>query len=145
MTTYPLTLYYDGSCRLCSSEVGNLVARARPGALVPVDCSPPDFDTTGMPATREEMMNLMHARDAGGAWLRGVDVFIAAYAAAEMPRVSRLLAHPWLRPHADRIYPWIVRNRYRMSALGCHKLLEFFTPRARSGCDAACATRKAGA
>ena len=37
---------------------------------------------------------------------------------------------PRLRIHADRLYPWVVRNRRRLSALGLHRILNFFTLRA---------------
>ncbi len=127
MIRYPLTIYFDGSCRLCRSEIENIAARALDGRLVMIDCSPPGFDTSGMPATREFMMNMIHARDAAGVWITGVDVFIAAYQAAEVKTVSRLLAHPWIKPRAAAMYPWVVRNRYRISALGMHKILNAFT------------------
>jgi hypothetical protein len=51
--------------------------------LALTDCSPAGFaaDAPGAP-TRAEMMHRIHARDADGRWLRGVDVFVAAYDAA---------------------------------------------------------------
>ena len=127
VVTLPLTIYFDGSCRLCASEVANLAERAAPGQLVMIDCSPPDFDASALLATRAQMMNVIHARDANGRWITGVDVFIAAYRAANLGWVARLLAHAGLRPHADRAYPWLVVNRQRISALGLHRLLNFFT------------------
>jgi predicted DCC family thiol-disulfide oxidoreductase YuxK len=126
----PLTIYFGGSCRLCTSEIANLAERAAPGQLVMIDCSPLNFDTYGLPATREQMMSVIHARDANGRWITGVDVFIAAYRAADLGWVAGLLAHAGLRPHADRAYPWLVRNRRRISARGLHRLLNFFTHRA---------------
>jgi hypothetical protein len=59
-----------------------------------------------------------------------VDVFVAAYAAARLDWVSRFLDRPWVKPVAARLYPWVVRNRYRMSALGLHRIFNFFTHRA---------------
>ncbi|MBL8512855.1 MAG: DUF393 domain-containing protein [Betaproteobacteria bacterium] len=140
----PLTIYFDGSCRLCASEIANLAARVGPGPLVLIDCSPPDFDARALPATREQMMNLIHARDAKGNWLTGVEVFIAAYRAAELGWVARLLAHARLRPLADRVYPWVVRNRRRLSALGLHHFLNLFTHRAlRANAERAFANARA--
>ncbi len=129
---YPLTLYYDGSCPVCASEIQNLAARDAAGRLVMVDCSAGDFDTTGFPVTREEMMGAMHAQDAAGCWMSGVDVFIAAYGAVGMGWVSAFLSHPVVRPLADRGYPWIAQNRYRLSALGFGQLFQLFTQRAHS-------------
>ncbi len=132
MATYPITIYFDGSCKLCSSEINNLVARDKHSAILLVDCSPVDFDDRGLPANRETMMNVIHARDAAGEWLRGVDVFIAAYQAADMNFVSRMLAHRWVKPLAALGYPWVVRNRYWLSRLGLHHLMGWLTPTSTS-------------
>ncbi len=128
MVTYPITIYFDGSCKLCSSEINNLVARDKHSAILLVDCSPVDFDDRGLPANRETMMNVIHAQDAAGEWLRGVDVFIAAYQAADMNFVSSMLAHRWVKPLAVRAYPWVVRNRFLLSRLGLHRVMNWFTP-----------------
>lgn len=128
MVTYPITIYFDGSCKLCSSEINNLVARDKHHAILLVDCSPEDFDDRGLPANRETMMNMIHARDATGQWLRGIDVFIAAYRAADMNFVSRMLAHRWVKPLAERAYPWVVRNRHLLSRLGLHRVMGWLTP-----------------
>jgi predicted DCC family thiol-disulfide oxidoreductase YuxK len=128
MVTYPITIYFDGSCKLCSSEINNLVARDKHGAILLIDCSPVDFDDRDLPANREAMMNMIHARDAAGEWLRGVDVFIAAYRAADLNFISRMLAHRWIKPLAARGYPWLVRNRYWLSRLGLPRVMQWLTP-----------------
>ena len=128
MVSYPITIYFDGSCKLCSSEINNLVARDKKGAILLVDCSPVDFDDRGLPASRETMMNMIHARDATGVWMCGIDVFIAAYRAANLGIVSRILAHRWVKPLAARGYPWVVRNRHWISKLGVHHLMTWLTP-----------------
>lgn len=128
---FPLEIYFDGSCRLCASEIANLAARDTQGKLRMVDCSAPGFDTTGFPATQVELMNLIHARDASGQWLKGVDVFAAAYAAADLPWVSGLLAHKRTKPLAARAYPWVVRNRYLLSKLGLHHVMNLLAVRAQ--------------
>ncbi len=133
MTTrlqFPLTVYYDGTCRLCRSEVDNVVARDAGRKLIAIDCTAADFDDSALPVKRAAMLQVFHACDAAGQWIRGVDVFIAIYRAGELGWVSAILAHPWIRPHADAAYPWLVRNRYRIAALGLHRILNFFTHRA---------------
>ena len=138
--TFPLTVYFDGSCRLCSSEMHNIAARDviraiqcnREPMLNLIDCSAADFDDTALPASIETMMNMIHARDATGRWLRGVDVFVACYTAADLGIVSRILAHRFIKPTAARLYPWIVRNRYRLAKIGLHRLLEIFSARAKA-------------
>ncbi len=129
MIVYPLTIYFDGTCRLCRSEFENIIARDVHGKLRLVDCSKAGFDTGNLPVNQAALMNLIHGQDASGNWVRGVDVFIAAYQAADLDWVSRILRHPWIRPYAERYYPWLVRNRYRVAALGLHRILNFFTHR----------------
>jgi predicted DCC family thiol-disulfide oxidoreductase YuxK len=127
----PLTVYYDGTCKLCRSEFENIRARDLRGELILIDCSPKDFDAHGLPVSRDVLMNVIHARDAAGKWLSGVDVFIAAYQAADLNWVCVILHHRWVKPYAIGAYPWLVRNRYRIAALGLHRILNFFTHRAR--------------
>ncbi|MBS0450214.1 MAG: DUF393 domain-containing protein [Proteobacteria bacterium] len=109
---YPLTLYYDGSCRLCSAEIHNLKARDTTGRLALVDCSPEGF--TDGPAPREALMNAIHAVDAAGRVYVGIDTFRAAYAAAGLPWVRTMLGLPLLSGMARRAYPVLVRHRYRL-------------------------------
>ncbi len=111
---YPLTIYFDGSCPLCSAEVRNLQLRDHQGRLSFVDCSPANFVSPLAGADREALMQVIHGVGAQGQVLRAVDVFEAAYRAVGLPWVSRLLTHPILRPIADHAYPWIVRNRHRL-------------------------------
>lgn len=43
---YPLTIYFDASCRLCNSEMQNIKVHDTKNQLVLVDCSSPDFVDT---------------------------------------------------------------------------------------------------
>ena len=109
---YPLTLYYDGSCRLCSAEIHHLKSRDAASRLALIDCSPDNF--TGGPAPRQALMNAIHAVDAAGQLYVGIDTFRAAYAAAGLPWVRTMLCLPVLSGMARRAYPVLVRNRYRL-------------------------------
>ncbi|HPV25491.1 MAG TPA: DCC1-like thiol-disulfide oxidoreductase family protein, partial [Casimicrobium sp.] len=60
---YPLTIFYDRSCPLCTREVTVLKQYDHADQLQLVDCSPTDF-TEVEGHTREAMMRLIHARDA---------------------------------------------------------------------------------
>jgi len=127
---YPLTVYYDASCPLCTAELETLKARDEDGLLHLVDCS------KGVVAfedvTQEQMMARIHARDATGRWLRGMDVFAAVYRAAGLWTFARLYASRWLRPLFDRLYPWIADNRQMLSRLGLSRLFRLFAPGAPS-------------
>ncbi len=124
---FPLTVFYDASCPLCASEMHALKARDRDGRLLLADCSAADFDVGGFTAdgaTREAMLARIHARDAAGRWLRGVEVFVEAYRAAGFPRIARMLADQRIGPLAERLYPWIARHRHTLSRLGLFRVYD---------------------
>ena len=112
------------------------------GEIVLVDCSDARFDATPLTQAginRDAMLQLMHAQDATGRWLIGVEVFVAVYGAAGFDALSRLWGNRWLRPLWDRLYPWVARNRYGLSRLGLHRLFGLLPPRASlDGCAEEC-------
>jgi predicted DCC family thiol-disulfide oxidoreductase YuxK len=131
----PLTIYYDASCPICATEMHALKAHDAEDQLVLVDCSGEGFEDAAAAAAgigRADMMQAIHARTADGVWLKGVDVFVAAYEAAAMPWMAKLWGHPRLRPLWDRAYPWIARNRRWLSRLGApHAMRALFAASAR--------------
>jgi predicted DCC family thiol-disulfide oxidoreductase YuxK len=140
---FPLTVYYDGSCPLCSSEMHALKTADGDKKLLLVDCSRPDFDDRPFAAdgvTRAAMARLIHARDATGRWLVGPEVFEAAYAAAGFPMMARLWGSRRLRPLWDRLYPWVARHRRLLSRLGAQHVFRALARHAarRSAAAATC-------
>jgi predicted DCC family thiol-disulfide oxidoreductase YuxK len=129
---YPIIVYYDGACKLCRSEMNNIAARDHASRLVLIDCNTPSFDYAALGIAKVAMLNEIHARKADGTWLRGVDVFIAMYHAVNLGWVARAMAHPRVKPLAMAFYPWFVRNRYWLSQLGLHKIMDVFAWRART-------------
>jgi len=138
----PVTIFYDASCAMCLSEMHALKARDRANRLELVDCSAPDFDETVLAGTgirREDLMTLIHARDAHGRWLIGIDVFEVAYAAAGLKAIAGFWGSPVLRPLLVRLYPWIARNRQLLSRLGINRSVRLVLPvpcRKHDGCPA---------
>jgi predicted DCC family thiol-disulfide oxidoreductase YuxK len=118
-----LTAYFDGSCALCSAEMAALHDLDHDHAIAMVDCSDTDFDDRPWRAqgvTRQAMLEALHVRDALGDWHRGVDAIALLYATAGAPRLARLWVHPMTRPIVSRLYPFVVRHRHALSALGIH-------------------------
>lgn len=111
---FPMTLYFDGSCPLCSAEMRKLRARDLHKRLRFVDCSPADFSAG--PAPRTALMDAIHAVDAQGHVFVGVPALRAAYVAVGLRVVDSLLALPGLRHLADRAYAVLARNRRRLPA-----------------------------
>lgn len=127
MSEASLVVYYDASCPLCRAEIGALADADADGALALVDCSPPGFEDPAARAAgidRAALMAALHARDADGRWHVGVDAFVAIYRAVGIESVARLWGHPRLKPLWVRVYPWVARNRQRLSRMGITGLFE---------------------
>jgi predicted DCC family thiol-disulfide oxidoreductase YuxK len=133
MTTPALTIWYDASCPLCATEMRALQRHAGVDVLDLRDCSAADFDGTDVVAAgyaQADLMRLIHARDANGRWLRGVEVFERAYRLAGIDRVARVFENRRLRPLWDRLYPWIARNRMLLSRLHLNAIYGWVIDRA---------------
>ena len=127
LATFPITVYYDHSCMLCRSEILHMKARDTRAALVLVDCSIATFDDSALPVSQAQLMDCIHAQDAQGRWLKATEVFIAIYREVGLNRV----ASAWRlgKPLAEKMYPWIVRNRHWLSKLGIHHMFNWMTAR----------------
>lgn len=132
-TAYPLTIYFDASCALCNSEMRNIKIHDTQNRLALIDCSSADFDDSAFRdqgITRDTMMNCLHAQDANGQWIKGVAAFEVIYRAVGMASIAKLWGHPLTRPLAERGYPWVVKHRHVLSALGLHKFFNMWSKRA---------------
>ena len=130
---FPLTIYFDVSCALCNSEMQNIKAHDTGNQLILIDCSAPEFDDTQFHAEgigQKQMMNCLHAQDADGQWIKGVAAFEVIYRAVGIASIAKLWGHPLTRPLAERAYPWVVKHRHILSAMGLHKLFNLWSKRA---------------
>jgi len=124
---YPLVLYVDDACPLCHTEMTGLSARDTRGCLRPVDASVAGF--AGDEATRAAgldqatLLHRLHARDANGQWLVGIPVFAAAYEAAGIAWMAKLLRVRALRPLFDLGYALVADHRWLLVKLGAPRLL----------------------
>lgn len=88
------TLYYDGSCPLCSAEIGHYRRNDRSGALCFIDVSKPNaLLPDGL--TRPQTMERFHVRAGDGRLLSGATAFVEVW--ARLPRwrwAARAAAHP---------------------------------------------------
>lgn len=130
--TLPLTIYYDASCRLCNSEMQNIKLHDHDNQLTLIDCSPTDFDDSSFRTegiTQVKMMNRLHAQDANGNWLVGVEAFEVIYRTVGLLAIAKLWGGRFTKPLAVRLYPWIVKNRYTLSELGLAEVFGLWSKR----------------
>jgi predicted DCC family thiol-disulfide oxidoreductase YuxK len=123
---FPVTVFYDRSCAMCASEMTALKALDNQQRFELVDCSTPAFKCEAAAdagVSTDAMMTLIHARDANGRWLIGIECFEELYRAAGMKWAARMLGAPVLRHVLMAIYPWIARNRQLLSRSGANVLI----------------------
>lgn len=116
MTTHqqPHTVYYDGACPLCRSEMGVLMRDNTAGRLRFADISQPGFDAAALGLTQQALMARLHVQTPDGGWLIGVPAVQAAYAAAGHHRIAAALANPAMARLAHPAYAWLADHRYRL-------------------------------
>ena len=130
-SVYPLTLFYDGGCAVCSLEMDHLRARCRDGRLVFVDIAAPGFDPAVAGTTHAALDAEIHGLAADGTLLRGVEVLRLAYEAAGLGIVLRPTAWAPLAPLADAGYRLFARHRRRISRVAAPLIDAIRATRAR--------------
>jgi predicted DCC family thiol-disulfide oxidoreductase YuxK len=76
--TAALTVYFDGSCPLCSAEIGHYSGLAGSERLCFVDVSAPGADA-GTDLPTEAALRRFHVRQADGRLLSGAPAFVAIW------------------------------------------------------------------
>jgi len=112
---FPLKVFYDGSCSVCSAGMSAYMRKEHEGRLEFVDIADPAFDPAGYGISLDDFMYQLHAIDAEGRIFRGVDAFRAVWLAFPGSRWYRLLAgliaSPPVRPPAALAYRGFARLR----------------------------------
>jgi len=126
---YPITVYFDASCSLCNSEIQNIVLQDSLNRLICIDCSAADFDDTPFRAqgfTQKVLMDHMHVIDQHGQWHKGAAAFELIYRSINLNVIANLWGSRLSRPLAEKIYPWVARNRYLLSKTGLPFVFNFW-------------------
>lgn len=118
----PLTVWYDGDCPICSTEIGLMRRLDRDAAIAFVDLSLPG----GCPTEREARLARLHAQPRGGPLVSGAEAFVAMWrvlpalrplaALASIPGVTWLLERAYLlflavRPALQAVVRAAIRAR----------------------------------
>ena len=113
------TLYYDGSCPLCQTEIAKL-RRLGDASLVLTDIHSLSQDDT-VP-DRDTLLRDLHFRTADNRLLTGVDANVAAWQHTRYGFLFRWLRWPLIRPVANLVYrrwaDWRYRRLYGAQAEG---------------------------
>lgn len=100
-----VTIYFDGSCHLCSGEMRFWSRKDTESVLHWVDITDPAFSAEAVGLDPKRVMQVMHVRDANGQLQLGVDGFLAIW--------SCFPAYRWLVPIVrwKPIY-WVAKSCY---------------------------------
>jgi predicted DCC family thiol-disulfide oxidoreductase YuxK len=79
--TFPLQVFYDGSCSICAGEMDIYRRKEHEGRLIFVDLNSADFDPARYGIAMAAFMFEMHAIDQQGRVYRGVEAFWAIWQA----------------------------------------------------------------
>jgi predicted DCC family thiol-disulfide oxidoreductase YuxK len=117
MSGAELTLYYDGRCGFCRTEMSRLRRWDGAGRLRFTDIAAPDFSPLPVGASMQALNTEMHALSADGRLLVGIDSLLAAYTLVGRGWMVAPLRWRALRPVFSAMYRSFARNRYLISRL----------------------------
>ncbi len=80
-TAFPVQVFYDGSCLVCSREMESYRKNNPENRLQFIDISAADFNPKLFGKTLAEFMEQLHVRDAEGNFTTGVDAFMTIWQA----------------------------------------------------------------
>jgi predicted DCC family thiol-disulfide oxidoreductase YuxK len=110
-----LTLYYDGNCPFCRTEMARLRSWDRGGRLAFVDIALPGFDPAFLNATLADLNREMVSQAADGRVYIGTDSILQAYQLVGRGALVWPLRVPGLRTLLAHAYRLFARHRYAIS------------------------------
>ena len=91
-TAYPLEVFYDGACLVCSTEMERYRRHNPQQRLIFTDISAVDFGEGKYGLSRQQYMAALHVRDDQGNFFTGVDAFLVLWGSFPAGSLYRLFA-----------------------------------------------------
>jgi predicted DCC family thiol-disulfide oxidoreductase YuxK len=115
---WPMQVFYDGACPLCSREMAHYRKKDRLHRLETVDIAAPGFDARAYGLDPVKVQQMMHVRMADGRIFTQVRAFVKIWEAERTwwtTLLRWLLRVPGVMALAGVFYRWFARNRYRLT------------------------------
>ena len=112
-----LTIFYDGQCPLCMTEINQLKKLNHKSKLAFVNLHDEDFIQHYPHIDLVHAKRIIHGETDDGIILLGLDVTCTAWALVKKHRWLKLLRWPLVRNIADLVYLLFARYRHRISKL----------------------------
>jgi predicted DCC family thiol-disulfide oxidoreductase YuxK len=111
-TAVKRTIFYDGLCHVCATEIGLFKRRVKDGSLAYVDVSLPGFDPVAHGVDPVRVQKHMHVRDEQtGKMLFGIDAFVGMWECVPgfrwLARLTRLPVLNWFARLGYVFFAWI--------------------------------------
>lgn len=113
-----MTVYFDGSCPLCSREIKFIKSKDKKELIKAVDIDDPSFKPETLRKTKEELMKKIHAElhlPNENKLIEGVDVFRELYSRIGLGFILWPTKLPILKQLTDLAYMAFAKNRLRIS------------------------------
>ncbi|MBX2848522.1 MAG: DUF393 domain-containing protein [Acidiferrobacterales bacterium] len=104
------TLYYDGGCSQCATEM-RLLSRLKNQSLELVDIHDNANDSAFNSFTKNELLSVLHLKTYDGIWLKGLDATVRAWRHTYFGWLIMPLRWPLISKAADAIYYRWAENR----------------------------------
>jgi predicted DCC family thiol-disulfide oxidoreductase YuxK len=117
MQNYPLTIFYDGYCPLCSLEMNKLKQYDKKQNIRFVDIQEPSFYTEFPHLDWQTLNARIHGYLPDGSLISGLDVTYLAWKLVGKGWVYAPLRWPLVSWFADIAYNIFAKHRYRISYL----------------------------
>ncbi|WP_432452094.1 MULTISPECIES: thiol-disulfide oxidoreductase DCC family protein [unclassified Agarivorans] len=112
-----LRIFYDAQCPLCAAEMRQLKSFDTHQLIELQDINQTNFKQRFPHINRRKAANILHAENAQGELLLGLDVTAKAWGLVQQKPWIQWLRKPIIRCVADRGYLLFAKHRYRISAL----------------------------
>jgi predicted DCC family thiol-disulfide oxidoreductase YuxK len=113
--TFPITVFYDGSCSVCAAEIEHYRRKDHEGRLVLVDISAPDFEPGVYNIDLLSFLYELHVIDRRGTVYKGIESFWAIWqafpASTLYGMMGTLIKLPLINPLARLCYKGFARIR----------------------------------
>lgn len=104
------TLFFDGSCPMCTKEI-KLLKNISDGGLSFVDVHKCEIDKNLPP--KLDMLKVLHLRTAQGGWMKGVSATVQAWSHTNWGWIFKPLLWPLINHIAEYVYEKWAEKRYR--------------------------------
>ncbi|KAL4452865.1 hypothetical protein ABPG74_002430 [Tetrahymena malaccensis] len=113
---FPVTLYIDGKCFLCTKEMNWLKSMDKKNNLQLVDIHNPEFKPPREDLTKQQLDLILHAKLNNGEIVKGIDAYYYSWAAVGLGWLAAPMRWRGVRFFSNKAYLLFAKNRHPLSS-----------------------------